>query len=169
MLRKIALALLVVGLLPIALPKAFAAEPKYGFVDIGKVFDDYEKTKKFDQDLQEEGKKKQQERDAMVLEVRKLREEQAILSEEKKKDSEASIEKKLKELDEFDRNVRKELGEKREKVVKEIFQDIDQKLKLFGDRKGYDYIFNDRALVYRNAKYDQTAEVLKELNNDYKK
>lgn len=147
----------------------FAADQKFAYVDIGKVFDEYEKTKKFDTDLQEEGKVKQKERDEKVLAIRKLKDEQAILSDDKKKDAEAGIEKKLRELEEFDQSIRQQLNEKRDTIVKEIFQDIDGLLKQYGERKGYDYIFNDRALVFRNPKYDQTDEVLKELNESYKK
>lgn len=148
---------------------SFAADQKVAYIDIGKVFDEYEKTKKFDNDLQEQGKVKQKERDEKVLAIRKLKDEQAILSDEKKKEAEVNIERKLKELDEFDQNARGELNEKRDKVVKEIFQDIDGLLQQYGERKGYDFIYNDRALVYRNPKYDQTNEVLKELNESYKK
>lgn len=147
----------------------YAAEQKIAYVDVGKLFDDYEKTKKYDHELQEEGKGKQAERDKIVLEIRRLRDEQAIMSEEKKKEAEGNIEKKLKELNDFDQGIRQNLGERRDKVVKEIFQDIDGLLKKYGERKGYDFIFNDRALLYRNPKYDQTSEVLKELNNEYKK
>jgi len=147
----------------------FAADQKVAYVDIGKVFDEYEKTKKFDKDLQEEGKLKQKERDEKVLGIRKLKDEQAILADDKKKDAEAGIEKKLRDLEEFDQSVRQQLNEKRDGVVKEIFQDIDGLLKQYGERKGYDFIFNDRALLYRNPKYDQTSEVLKELNESYKK
>src|SRR6185295_16634883 len=96
---------------------ALAAEMKLGYVDIEKIFDEYDKTKKFDKDLQEEGKGKQQKRDAIVAEVRKLKDEQALLSEEKKKEKQAAIEGKLKELDGFDEAARRELGEKRNVIM----------------------------------------------------
>ncbi len=148
---------------------AFAADLKFAYVDIGKVFDEYKKTKKFDQELQDEGKKKQEKRDAIVNEARRLRDEQALLSEDKKKEKQAAIETKLKELEEFDSQAQKELGEKRNKVMKEIFADIDDLIKRYGERKGYDLIFNERALLHKNQNLDQTSEVLKELNNEYDK
>ncbi len=153
----------------IRLPLALAAESKFAYVDVEKIFDSYEKTKKFDQDLQEEGKGKQQKRDAVVAEVRKLKDEQALLSEDKKKEKQGQIEAKLKELDAFDEGARKELGEKRNTIMKEIFGDIDKVLRDYGQRKGFDFIFNERALLYKSTKYDQTADVLKELNDSYKK
>lgn len=148
---------------------ARAEELKFAYVDINKIFDEYEKTKKFDQELQNEGKGKQEKRDALVYEVRRLRDEQALLSEEKKKDAQAGIEAKLKELDEFDQRAQQDLGERRNVIMKEIFTDIDDLIKRFGERKGFDVIFNERALLHKNQKHDQTNEVLKELNEEYKK
>ena len=146
-----------------------AAESKVAYIDVEKVFDEYEKTKKFDSELQEEGKGKQAKRDAIVAEIRKLKDEQALLSEDKKKQKQADIETKLKDLDTFDETARKELGEKRNGVMKEIFGDIDKLMRDYGQRKGYDFIFNERALLYKNSKYDETANVLKELNDNYRK
>ncbi len=148
---------------------AVAADLKFAYVDIGKVFDDYEKTKQFDQQLQEEGKAKQGKRDALVLEVRRLRDEQSLLADAKKKESQGTIEAKLKELEDFDAGTQKELGERRNTIMKEIFADIDDVIKRYGERKGYDIIFNERALLHKNANLDQTGEVLKELNNEYSK
>ena len=148
---------------------AFAATEKFATVDIGKIFDEYEKTKKYDQQFQTEGKSKQEERDAIVHEVRRLRDEMALLSEEAKKEKQDTIEGKLKELDTFDSDTRKALGEKRNDAVREVFQDIESVMNQYGERKGYDIIFNDRALLYKNKQYDVTPDVLKELNDRYRK
>ena len=39
----------------------------------------------------------------------------------------------------------------------------------YGERKAYDFILNDRAILYRNKQYDVTADILRELNEKYKK
>ncbi|PIQ87376.1 MAG: hypothetical protein COV74_01030 [Candidatus Omnitrophica bacterium CG11_big_fil_rev_8_21_14_0_20_45_26] len=148
---------------------AWAAELKIAYVNIGQVFDDYEKTKKFDQELQDIGKKKQEARDAIVYEIRRLRDEQALLAQDKKADVQGKIEAKLKELEEFDQGAQQELSDKRNTIMQEILSDIDALLKQYGERKGYDFIFNERAMVYKTDKYDHTKEVLNELNNEYKK
>ena len=148
---------------------SFAAEAKFATVDIGKIFDEYEKTKKYDQQFQNEGKSKQEERDAIVHEVRRLRDEMSLLSEEAKKGKQDTIEGKLKELDTFDGDTRKALGEKRNEAVREVFQDIESVMNQYGERKGYDIIFNDRALLYKSKQYDVTPDVLKELNDRYRK
>ena len=148
---------------------AYAADLKIAYVDIGKVFDEYEKTKKYDQELQEAGKGKQEKRDAIVYEVRRLRDEQALLSEDKKKETQGAIESKLKELEDFDGQAQKELSEKRNGVMKEVFTDIEDVVKRFGERKGYDLIFNERALLFKSVKYDVTNDILNELNKEYAK
>ena len=162
---------LILILLASFVAPSFSAVGKERFatVDIGKVFDEYEKTKKYDQEFQTEGRLKQEERDAIVHEVRRLRDEQALLSEDARSEKQATIDSKLKELENFDGDVRQTLGEKRNQAVREVFQDIENVLMQYGERKGYDIIFNDRALLYRNKQYDVTADVIKELGDRYKK
>jgi len=52
---------------------SFAQEAKIGFVDLSRSFDEYQKTKDFDKDLEKRGDIKQQEREKIVKEIRKLR------------------------------------------------------------------------------------------------
>ena len=148
---------------------AAVGKEKFGTVDIGKVFDEYEKTKKFDDEFQTEGRLKQEERDAIVHEIRRLRDEQALLAEDARRDKQSAIDAKIKELDSFDREIQKTLGEKRNQAVKEVFQDIENVMTQYGERKGYDFIFNDRALLYKDKPYDVTSDILKELNDRYRK
>ena len=158
-------AIIVCGSMP-----SFAVEKgKFAVVDIGKLFDEYEKTKKFDQEFQSQGKAKQEERDAIVHEIRKLRDEQALLSEEARHQKQGAIDAKMKDLDGFDEQTRKALADKRNEAVKSVFQDIENTMKQYGERKGYDFIFNDRALLYSNKGFDITADILKELNQKYQK
>ena len=147
----------------------FAAGKGFATVDIGKIFDEYEKTKKYDGQFQTEGKAKQEERDAIVHEIRRLRDEQALLAEDARREKQDAIDNKMKELEQFDEGVRKTLGEKRNTAVREVFQDIENVMTQYGERKGYDFIFNDRALLYRNKSFDVTEDILKELNERYKK
>lgn len=146
-----------------------AAKEKFATVDIGKIFDEYEKTKKYDNEFQTEGKLKQEERDAIIHEVRRLRDEQALLAEDARRDKQAAIDAKMKELEDFDNEVRKTLGEKRNQAVREVFQDIENLMTQYGERNGYDIIFNDRALLYKDKRFDVTADILKQLNDRYKK
>ena len=162
------LGLIFVLLFGFVKPSFSAVKERFATVDIGKIFDEYEKTKKYDQEFQTEGRLKQEERDAIVHEVRRLRDEQALLSEDARQGKQEAIDVKLKELEKFDNEVRQALGEKRNKAVREVFQDIENVMMQYGERKGYDFIFNDRAILYRNKQYDITADVLNELGEHYK-
>ena len=162
----VGLSVCAVGFLP-APGKAWAE--KIAYVDVAKVFDGYQKTKDNDTKLQTAGKKKEEERDAVVHEIRRLKDEQALLAEEARDKKQEAIDAKVKELQEFDTAARRELGQQRNQTVREIFKDIDDVVQRYGERKGYDFIFNDRVLLYRSARFDVSKDVLEELNRNYQK
>lgn len=141
---------------------------KIAFVDVAKTFDTYEKTKQNDQVLAEEGKKKQAQRDTMIQEIRRLKDELALLADKNKEEKQVAIDEKIKALQDFDQKAREELSKKRDEAVREILKDIDTVMSDYGKQKGYDLIFNERALLYRDDKYDVTTDILNELNNRYK-
>ncbi len=150
--------------------KGFAAEApavKYAYVDVAKVFDDYQKTKDNDQQLQSSGKKKEMERDNLVHEIRQLKDELALMREDAKAKKQEMMDAKIKSLEAFDQAARQDLGEQRNKVVRVIFKDIDDAVQRYGERKGIDLIFNERALIYHNAQFDISKEILGELNKNY--
>jgi outer membrane protein len=141
---------------------------KIAFVDVGKVFDGYTKTKDFDATLTTEGKKKQKERDNMVQDIRRLKDEMALLSESSKGEKQAAIDGKIRDLQDFDGRVQRDLGGRRDTVVKEIFNDIDQVVKDYGKQKGYDYVLNNRLVLYSNGQFDITNDILADINKGYK-
>ncbi|OGW78753.1 MAG: hypothetical protein A2Z83_00110 [Omnitrophica bacterium GWA2_52_8] len=144
-----------------------SAEIKYAFVDVARIFDDYEKTKTNDQQLQDLGRQKEEQRENMVQEIRQLKDELTLLAEDAKEEKQDAVNKKVQALQDFERDTRRELGQQRDRVVKEIFKDIDDTVQRYGERKGVDLIFNERALVYRNDKLDITEEILGDLNKEY--
>ena len=160
------ISLFVLGFLSV--PQTARAE-KMAFVDVAKVFDGYQKTKDNDSKLQSAGKKKEEERDALVHEVRRLKDEQALLAEDAREKKQEAIDAKVRELQEFDAAARRELGEVRNQTVREIFKDIDEVVQRYGERKGYDFIFNDRVLLYRSPRFDVSKDILEELNRSYQK
>lgn len=147
----------------------WARAEKMAFVDVAKVFDGYQKTKDNDTRLQSAGKKKEEERDGLVHEVRRLKDEQALLAEDAREKKQEAIDAKVRELQEFDAAARRELGQQRNETVKEIFKDIDEVVQRYGERKGYDFIFNDRVLLYRSNRFDVSKDILEELNRSYQK
>jgi len=147
--------------------RAFAEQ--LGYVDVAILFDEYEKTKQNDAELKKIGEGKEQDREKIVKEIRSLKDELVLLTDSAKTEKQDALDGKIRELQDFDTAAKRDLGERRNKLVREIFKDIDEAVQRFGERKGLDMILNERALLYHNNKYDVTQEVLKELNGSYKK
>ena len=153
---------------PLAVP-AYAAADKIGYVDLAKVFDEYQKTKQFDKSLEAKGASKQTDRDKMVADIKKLRDEAELLSAKAKDDKQAAIDEKIKVLQEYDRTTRDSLRRERDEMVKDILKEIETVIQDFGKSQGYGYIFNDRVLVYKSESGDLTNQVIKALNDSYAK
>jgi outer membrane protein len=158
--------LVFVGFMTLAGQTAYAE--KYAFLDVAKVFDEYQKTKDNDAKLQESGKEKEDARNKIVEEIRRMKDELELLNDAAKTEKQESINTKVRELQEFDTVARRELGEKRRVVVQEIFSDMDAVVQEYGKKNGYDFIINDKALLYKTDKFDVSADILKELNKRYK-
>ena len=166
--KMIAGFLAVLMMLGLSLP-AFAAEMKVAYVDVGEVFDNYQKTKDQDLVLKTAGEAKEKERNDLAGTIRSMEDEIALLAADARaKKQEVLIEKK-RQLEDFDRNVRQQLAEQRDKVVREIFQEIDVIVQDLSTKGGYDMIFNKRVLLAQKKSFDITAQVSAELAKKYKK
>lgn len=146
-----------------------AAAEKIGYVDLAKIFDDYQKTKEFDKSLEVKGAQKQKEREALVAEVKKLRDEAELLNAKAKEDKQLMIDDKIKALQEFDRVTRDSLRRERDTMVRDILKEIEGVIQDFGKAQGYTFIFNDRILVFKSESGDLTQQVIKVLNESYQK
>ena len=145
----------------------FAAADKIGYVDLSRVFDEYLKTKDFDKSLEAKGAQKQVDRDKMVNEVKKLRDESELLSAKAKEEKQAVIDDKIKALQDFDRNTRDALRKERDAMVRDILKEIEGVIQSFGKSQGYGFIFNDRVLVFKSEGADLTPQIIKVLNDSY--
>ncbi|RKY70089.1 MAG: hypothetical protein DRQ24_09840 [Candidatus Latescibacterota bacterium] len=145
------------------------AGEKYACINLEKVFNEYQKTKDEEEKLTAEGKQKQAEIDTRLKEIDKLKEEMDLLSDKEKEKKKKELDKKMEELRQFDRQARADLMKKRDTIIREILDEIDQGIKEYAKSKGYTIIFNSRALLYKQDKLDITDEVINYLNNRYKK
>lgn len=165
--RKVALVvavMFVLGMVLSAGQTAYAKEYKLGYVDLGKVFDEYKKTKESEKSLEEKGKAKEQERKVLVDELKKLKDEQNMLSEAKKREKQAAIDAKVRTLQDFDTKARNDLLKERNDRLNAIMKDIETVVTNYSKESGYDMVLNSRTLLYGDEQYDITAEVLKRLN-----
>ncbi|MBU0880857.1 MAG: OmpH family outer membrane protein [Candidatus Omnitrophica bacterium] len=143
---------------------AHAKEYKIGYVDLAKVFDECKKTKASEKDLETKGKAKEAERATMVEELRKLKDEQALLSEKAKAEKQTIIDNKIKVLQEFDTKTRDDLVKERNDMLGLILKDIEKVVAEYSKAAGYDLILNSRMLLYGGTEYDLTNEILTRLN-----
>ena len=165
----IALALFIAGFTLFGVSEAQAAAEKIGYVDLARIFDEYLKTKEFDKSLESKGAQKQADRDKMVADIKRSRDEAELLSAKAKEDKQGAIDEKIKVLQDFDRNTRDSLRRERDAMVKDILKEIEAVIQDFGKSQGYSFIFNDRVLVYKSEGSDLTPQVVKALNDSYTK
>jgi outer membrane protein len=154
-------ALFVIGLL---CGNAAAKEYKIGYVDLAKVSDEYSKTKDYEKNFESQVKSKDVERQKYVDEIRKLKDEQALLSDKAKAEKQKTIDDKIKNLQEFDRNVRDELIKQRNQMLGEIQKDIDGIISAYSKEAGYDIVLIKQTVLFGGSDLDLTAEVIKRLN-----
>lgn len=143
---------------------ASAKELKIGFVDLRKAFYDYEKAKTMDNELNEFAKSTQTKRDTMVQNVTKLRDEVELLSADARQGKQKEMDEMIAELQEFDRESRQVILERKDNLFREVMDDIQKIVVEKGTSAGYDYILDSRNIMYAADMYDLTQEVITELN-----
>ena len=142
---------------------------KIGYIDLSKSFDEYQKTKDFDKELEKKGDMKQGEREKLVQDVRKMREELELMNKSAREKKEADIEAKIKSLQEFDQEAKTDLTKERDNMVKDILKEMSDVIKEYGQKNGYSIILNDRVLLYGDSGMELTNEIIKILNEKYNK
>jgi Skp family chaperone for outer membrane proteins len=133
-------------------------------VDLAKVSDEYAKTKEYEKTFEAEIKGKDAERQKFVDEIRKLKDEQALLSDKAKAEKQTVIDDKIKNLQEFDRKVRDELIKHRNQMLGEVQKDIDGIISAYSKEAGYDIVLIKQTVLFGGNDLDLTAEVIKRLN-----
>jgi Skp family chaperone for outer membrane proteins len=165
----VAMAVLVTACFVVLSKDAFAKEYKIGYVDLAKVSDEYSKTKDFEKTFEAQVKGKDAERQKLVDEVRKLKDEQALLSDKAKAEKQVIIDGKIASLQDFDRRVREELIKQRNQMLGEIQKDIDTVIAAYSKEASYDIVLIKQTVLFAGAELDLTAEVSKRLNANTKK
>ena len=76
---------------------AFAVD-KIGYVDVGKLFDEYPKTKEYDKNLESKSSLYEKDRDAKISEIKQMQEKLSLLSDAEKEKKEKELQDKIKDL-----------------------------------------------------------------------
>ncbi len=147
---------------------ALAAD-KFAYVDLSRLFSEYNKTKDYDKVLTEKERVYGNDRDKKVNDVKQLQDKINLLSEKEKEARKPELETKIKNLQEFDRQQQTDLRKEQNDKMKEILKDIEDAVKQYAEKEGYTMVFNDRVLVYQTKSLDITDKIITILNKGYKR
>lgn len=157
-------AFLVAGAYPLYAQSAL----KIAYVDIGRLFDEYEKTKAYDKVLEADSKKFEEERNKKIDQIKEMQGKLAMLKDAEKTKVEQDMEKLKNEIIEFDRTKRTDLTKARDEKVREILLEIEKTVAEYAKKDGITFVLNDRTLIYGDASLNITEPILKSLNESYK-
>lgn len=148
---------------------AYAAGEKIAYMDFIKVFNDYNKTKDLDKQLENKKIAIQKERDKLVAEIKKLKDEMDLMSDKGKETKQSAIDEKLKKLQNFDRDNSDALLKERDDMARQVGKEIKDFVEELGKKDGYTLIIDNRAILYGKEGDNLTDAILKALNERYAK
>lgn len=137
---------------------------KIAYMNAVKVIDNYHKTKEADSQLEAESNKKTAEREKLVEKINKLRDEVELLAKDAREKKENELNDAVRGLQDFDREVTTTLKRKSDDYKKEILKEIDDVIKDYGRKNGYDLILDSRTLLYANDAIDVSNDIISTLN-----
>ena len=143
---------------------AFAEASKMGYVNMRKLFYEYEKTKKFNQKLEKEDEEAKKEIEKRAEEIKKLRNKIDLLSENAREKREPELRKAMEELDLYRKEKVGGFMKDKDEMFQEIRNDIVDVAGEYAKKNNYDMVFDEAVFVYSSDSHDITDEVLKELN-----
>ncbi len=141
----------------------YAAE-KIGYVNLSKIFNEYNKTKEYDKDLESEQKAYEEEREKKANKIKKLQDKLVLLNEKQKEKKTKEIEEKIKSFQEYDTKKRLDLRNERDEKIRDILEHIEETIRKYAKAQGYTLVFNDRVLVYQVKDNDITGAIIALVN-----
>ena len=138
---------------------------KIGYVDLGVVFDSYERTKNSESSLEQRGKQKEQELEGRINELKKMREGLELLNDDAREAKAREVEERAESLQQFRNSAARDLRRERDKVAKGILDDIQSAIQEYGKANGFSLVLDARSLLYAEQAHDITDEVVKLLNS----
>lgn len=141
---------------------------KIGYVDIARIFDQYQKTdiatEKLKKEIEEKRKVIEKRKENINLLKEKLKSQAVVISEEEKSRMEEEVEAKVKELKDIAEKSNRDLRQKEQELVRDILKDIEETIKIYGKDNGYDFILDKREVLYGSEAMDLTEEIINIIN-----
>ena len=158
---------------------------KFGVIDMGKVVEEYKKSKDANSLLKSEYKRLQQDivkAEDQILELYERRDKASSLNEELVARMDSDIRIKSNELKKMTENHQKAISEREKELFEPILKEVDELIQQIGKEEKYDLIVRRPPVLYQavlygapiivlyaDPKYDITDRVLKILNDKYDK
>ncbi len=145
----------------------FAAELKIGYVNTIEVFNEYQRTK--DQEEQLETKKEEVTKilQAKEKEIRDAQGKLEVLREDQREEEIKKLQAKMHQYRDLRQKELEGVQEKRDQMMRDIVEDIDQAIKDYAQKNNYDLIVNGNSVLYAPDNKDLTDEILKIINQAY--
>ena len=166
--RKVIAILIIVLFCSWVIP-SYAQELRLAYINLKKVLDKYEKVTDGEEQLVKQAEKKNAEREKLVKEIKSLREKIDLLEDKKKQKKQQELEEKVKKLQDFTYETRTDLRQKRDEKFRDIMKGIKDVIEEYGQSRNYNIIIDDTFLLYKDDNLGVTDEIIKILNQRYKK
>ena len=142
---------------------------KVAYVDLSRIFDNYEKTKEYDKVLEEHYNRYENERNQKVEQIQAKQGKLSLMKEDEKRKAEEEMQMMINDLQQYDMEQRADLTKRRDERIREILLEVEKVVADYAKKEGYDLIFNDRVLIYGAAGMNITDKILELLNGSYQK
>ena len=143
---------------------AEAVELKVGFVDEGRVFDAYKEKDLMEQELRKEGDVKKGALERAERDLQNRKDAFALLSKEAKEDERVELQTRIVEVNDLRRKTLVELDRKRTSMIEALLKDLSGFIKKYAKDNSYDFILNDKVLLFGRSELDVTDDIIDIVN-----
>ncbi|MBU1122940.1 MAG: OmpH family outer membrane protein [Candidatus Omnitrophota bacterium] len=166
--KKFFLCLAILGLI---VPfNTFAnSDIKIGYVNVFDVFDKYSKTKEYDDALETVKDKKEVTLNKKKDEIEKMQSKLSLLKPQEQEEKQAEVAAEIESYRNLEREIYIDLKKDRDEKMKEILEDINLVVKDYAKKNKFDLIINENAVLYGEKIMDISSDILKIMNERYKK
>jgi Skp family chaperone for outer membrane proteins len=148
---------------------SFAKELKIGYLNFLEVFNEYKKTKDYDETLNKKAEIKEKELRGKESEIEKMQSKLNVLKDKEKEKEQKNVEKAAQEFLQLKRQSLIDLKKEKDEKMKEIIEDIDKAIKDYAKKNNFDLVVHGSAVLYGNNSMDITEDILKIMNSSGKK
>ncbi|MCM8818956.1 MAG: OmpH family outer membrane protein [Candidatus Omnitrophica bacterium] len=161
----------LVFLLSIGCISVFSQSGKIGYVDVKKIFDNYEKAKKVQELFLKDVDAEQKNMDKLQEEIKKLQEDyekkKDIMKPEERTKKENEIKTKIQEFQKKWTATKQKLDEKGNALEEQLFNEVKSAIAEYAKKNGYVIVinsFDSKLILYGEESCDLTNEIIKLLN-----